>query len=233
MAFHTGEFHLYVLLGDPASEPLWHWKKWQQLTPDLDAFFHVARGPASIHSTQFLPNFGGTVKFGKIAWKEKDQQKWTHGSPSNLDSSPNWNFVSAELWVPARAQCEREASAPDIFMSIASESAVGTAASFQPVVLLAVVSELARCQNALVAIVIDRLWELMNPKLVAHQRRPWGRSALGGAGFTNSIQDLHVSGLFKPGRRQERAVGLDLLAGEWEPVHAPVRSPPFPSRQLG
>ena len=171
-----------------------------------------------MRSTQYLPNRAGTVKFGKINWKESDQQKWTHLSPANGETSANWNFLSAELWAPAWTQCEREKSAPDVFLSISSKAHFGKAALFEPVVVMAAVSDFAQRESASVTRVIQKLAELLNAKLVARQRRPWGRTALGGLGFKNSIQDLHVSGLFKPGRRQEQPLGLDLLADSWDLV---------------
>jgi hypothetical protein len=218
MAFHTADYDVYALLGDPTSEPLWHWAKWLRLMPDLGALLHVARGPASIRSTQFLPNRSGTVKFGRIGWKEADQQKWTHGSPLTLESSSNWRFLNTEVWAPAWTQCERDKSAPDIFMAIGSQAGFGAAPSFEPVIVLAVVCELSCRENLLVARVIERLREVANPKLLAHLRRPWGRTTLDGLGFSNSIQDLHVTGLFKLGRRQERPVDLDLFKDVWEQV---------------
>src|SRR5450631_2135520 len=151
MGFHTADYDVYVFLGDPASQPIWHWDKWLRLMPELTALLHVARGPASTRSTQSLANERETVKFGRIGWKEPDQQKWTHGSPRTLDSSPNWRFFNAELWAPAWTQCERERSAPDVFMSIASQGAFVSTPSFEPAILLAVVSELSRRENLLVA----------------------------------------------------------------------------------
>lgn len=218
MAFHTANYDVYVLLGDPASQPLWHWAKWLRLMPDLGALLHAARGPASTRSIQSLPDRGGTVKFGRIGWKEADQQKWTHGSPRTLESSPTWKFLDTELWAPAWTQCEREKSAPDIFMAIASQAGFGAAPSFEPVIVLATACELSRCESLLVARVIERLREVASPKLVAHLRRPWGRTTMDGLGFTDSIQELHVTGLFKPGRRQERPVDLDLFKDAWEQV---------------
>lgn len=218
MAFHTADYDVYVLLGDPASQALWHWDKWLRLMPDLGALLHVARGPASTRSTQFLPNRGGTVKFGRIGWKEADQQKWTHGSPRTLESSPGWRFLDTELWAPAWTQCEKEKSAPDIFMAIASQAGFGDAPSFEPVIVLAVLCELSHRENLLVARVIERLREVTSPRLVARLRRPWGRSTLSGVGFYDSIQELHVTGLFKPGPRQERPIDLDLFADAWEQI---------------
>jgi len=154
-----------------------HWDKWLLLMPDLDALLHVARGPASTRSTQFLPNRGGTVKFGKIGWERTGPTEMdANGLPHALwKSSPSWRFLDTELWAPAWTQCERDRSAPDIFMAIASQRCFREPApAFEPVIVLAgVVSELSCRENLLVARVIKRLRELVNPKLVAHLRRPW------------------------------------------------------------
>jgi hypothetical protein len=89
--------------------------------------------------------------------------------------------------------------------------------SFNPVILFAVTSELARRAASLVSAVMASLWRLTSPKLVGYKQRPWG-TAFGSVGFTKSIQDLVMSGLFKPGRRHGVGVGFHLLAEEWEPV---------------
>lgn len=105
--------------------------------------------------------------------------------------------------------------APDLFLSISSESTGTEAPSFNPVVVLAVVSRLAEREPALVHDVVASANHVLAPKLVAFKRRPWGNEVGGGFAFHNSIQDLHVTGLFKPGRRHERPVDLNLFADEW------------------
>jgi hypothetical protein len=97
MAFHTADYDTYVLLGDPAAQPLWHWNAWRKPMPEIDSLVRRARGTAGVRSTQVLPNRGGAVRFGRIGWNERDQQKWTHGSPANSAASATWKFLSAEL----------------------------------------------------------------------------------------------------------------------------------------
>ena len=108
----------------------------------------------------------------------------------------------------------------DVFMSIANES-LGSGFRqdllFNPVVLLAVVSELARQKVSIVRTAVSSLWTLLEPKLLGYRHRPWG-VAFGVTGFTNAIQDLSVSGLFKPGQRHKEGVGFHLFAEEWQPV---------------
>jgi hypothetical protein len=220
MAFHIADYDAYVVLGDPDAAPLWRWEVWRRFLPSIDPLIHASRGKPAVRSTQYLPNQAGEVKFGRLGWKEADHQKWCHGSPANKGVSKSWSFLSLEAWAPAWTVCERENLAPDVFLSIADESLGGGFRKdllFNPVVILAVVSELARRQPTEVAAAVSALRELGSAKLVGYQRRPWGK-AFGSAGFTNSIQDLAVSGLFKPGPRHKGEFGFHLFADNWEPV---------------
>ena len=217
MANPAAEFDTYVFLGDPAMPPLWRWSAWQQVAPAMDPVIQAARGPASVRSTQNLPQRAGTVKFGRIGWKEADHQKWTHESPRTLAESSTWEFLNAEVWAPAWTQCEREHWAPDVFLSISNEAIVARAVSFNPVVVFAVATDLAQRNGASLAGAISRLAELLAPKLSGFVQRPWGRSVRN-VGFTNAIQDLHISGLFKPGDRHKKPVALDMLSGTWQPL---------------
>ena len=224
MAFHTAQYDTYVFLGNPAAQPLWYWSSWQQLVPKLDPLVTAARGKAAIRSTQFISDSRGTVKFGRIGWDEKSHQKWTHGSPVSSPASADWKFRSAELWAPSWTECEREHLAPDVFLTVSSQGATSNTPAFDPVVLLAVASQLAVRERSLANGVVEQLAAIIAAKLVAFQQRPWGRS-VAGVGFTNAIQDLHVSGLFKPGPRHARPIDLDLFADSWQPMPA-VRPAP-------
>ena len=220
MAFHTADYAVYIVLGDPDAPPLWTWIVWQRFLPSINPLIELARGKPAVRSTQYLPNQADVVKFGRLGWKESDHQKWTHGSPLNEESSKSWNFLSVETWVPTWNVCERERQAPDLFLSISDERLVTGSREqllFNPVVVFAVVSELAEREPSATSAVVSALRELMSAKVVGHQRRPWGK-AFGSSGFTNCIQDLAVSGLFKPGPRHRGELGLHLLSERWEPV---------------
>ncbi len=202
MAFHTAIYDTYVVLGSPDAAPLWRWKLGNGCgrRSILDS---SCTGNPAVRSTQFLPKLTGVVKFGRLGWKEADHQKWCHGSPANKDASRSWKFHSLEVWAPAWTACERENLAPDVFLSIANESFAGgsrEALSFNPVVVFAVVAELARQQPSEVSAAVSALHELTSAKLIGYKSRPWGK-ACGSDGFTNAIQDLTLSGLFKPGPR--------------------------------
>ncbi|MFO0975293.1 MAG: hypothetical protein U0996_02785 [Planctomycetaceae bacterium] len=220
MSFHTANYDVYVVLGDPGAAPLWKWKVWQRFLPAIDSLINAARGKAAVRSTQFQTKPAGDVKFGRLGWKEADHQKWCHGSPANEETSRSWRFLSTEVWAPAWTACEREDLAPDVFLSIANESYGGKVRKgllFNSVVVLAVVSELAKRHRAELDVAVSALRELTRAKLIGYKRRPWGKS-FGSDGFTNAIQDLAFSGLFKPGPRHEGEPGLHLFADKWKKV---------------
>ena len=220
MAFHAADYDAYVALGDPNAPPLWSWRVWQRFLPAIDPLMQAAREKPAVRSTQYLPNQAGVVKFGRLGWKKSDHQKWSHGSPTNQEESKCWSFLSLEVWAPAWTVCEREDRAPDVFLSMSNEALVGgyhQELLFNPVVVFAVVSELARLERSLAPRVLSAFRELAAPKLVGYRQRPWGYPS-GSVGFTNSIQDLAVSGLFKAGPRHKGEVGFHLFTEHWQPV---------------
>ena len=107
-----------------------------------------------------------------------------------------------------------------MFLSLSNEALGGgydQELLFNPVVVFAVLSELAQRHLSLAPLVVSAFWQLASPKLVGYRHRPWG-NMFGSVGFTNSIQDLAVSGLFKPGPRHNGEVGFHLLTEQWTPV---------------
>jgi hypothetical protein len=219
MAFYSADYDTFVFLGDPTCLPLWFWKVWHPFCPALDPLIQAARGKPAIRSTQLLPKKAGVVRFGRLGWKDSDHQKWAHDSPANKGVSASWVFLTLQIWAPAWTACERENRAPDVFLSIRNESfgrGHGQVSLFNPLIILAIVSELAGRSPSEVNRVVRALQEFTSANLVGYQRRPWGRP-FGSVGFSNSIQDLTTTGLFKPGSHHKGKIGFHLFAEKWEP----------------
>lgn len=218
MAFHTRKYETFCLLGSPTATPLWHWKPWNAILPTIDPIISAARDRAAVRSDQYHPNQGGEVKFGRIGWNEKGHEKWTHGSPSNSPESLQWKFLSVEVWGPSWTTCGRDDLAPDVYLSIINEKLTGSAdrkLSFNPVVIFAVACDLVAEKSPDIHAAVKALAKTTKAKLCGHKVRPWGNST--GVGFNNAIQDLSITGLFKPGPRHTEKVDFDLLAEKWVP----------------
>jgi hypothetical protein len=219
MHFHTAAYDTYVILGDPDLPALWNWKVWRRFLPAADPLIQAARGKPAVRCVQYLPDSAGVVKFGPLGWNEADNRKWCHGSPTNKATSKRWSFLAVEMWAPTWNVCVREDRAPDVFLNVVNDSlggGYGQDLLFNPVVVCAVVSELAKRQPAEVSALVSALRDVTSAKLVGYKRRPWGKSD--GIGFTDSIQDLAPNGLFKLGPRHHGTVGFHLFSHKWKPV---------------
>lgn len=224
MAFYSGRYDTYFILGNPNVEPLWNWNIWSRVVPLLDPIISAARGRAAVRSTQYLPDQRGTVKFGRIGWNARGHQKWAHGSPSNSEESSTWRFLDVEMWAPSWSRCDDRA--PDVFLHIGNEALGGgynRELAFNPVIILAVVAHLSTEMPVKIRLAVNELLRITDARLCGYKQRQWGTPTGMGA-FTHSIQDLCLSGLFKPhpkpSQRHTGVVDGTVLSEEWEPIEA-------------
>ena len=208
MVFHGRDFDVFVLLGNPSEPDIWTWSAWPAVVEALTPLVVACRGRATVRTTQFERDGKTEILFGGIGWNEAGHQKWVHGSPRNAESSQGWRFLTAELWAPAWSTCERDGSPPDLFFEVRNEAFWDRPEGglrFNPVVLLAVASDLGHqiVERALEA--TQHLSTRLAAVLVVRQRRPWGKP-FGGAGLTDAIQDLISVGLFRLGSPHSRPV---------------------------
>jgi hypothetical protein len=111
--------------------------------------------------------------------------------------------------------CERENRSPDIFLSIVNETSISETIAFNPVMILAVSVLLPSEIRTAAKDAAMELAALVNARLAVTMRRPWGRAS-GSIGFSHSVQDLGVTGLFKVGNKHKRPVDVNTLAETWE-----------------
>jgi hypothetical protein len=205
MAFQDREFDTYVVLGSPHKPNLWAWTTWPAIAETLTPLVGVARAQAAVRTTQFEPDGRNTVRFGRIGWNNAGHQKWVHGSPMNGESSRDWRFLDAEMWAPAWTTCERDRLAPELFFAVRNERFHGERElKFNPVVLLAIAADLGPEIEQRAAGAVRSLTAHLDAVLTVRQRRPWGKR-IGDRYYTNAINDLLVSGLFRVGRVHGRA----------------------------
>jgi hypothetical protein len=208
MAFHDREFDTWVVLGEPGRPELWTWAAWPAVAEVLTPLLETDRGKAAVRTTQFRRDGQTSVRFGRIGWDDAGHEKWVHGSPRNQLVSKEWRFLDVELWAPAWSTCERDGRAPDTFVGIHNERFWPEGeelVTFNPVVLLAVATDRGEqvAQNARHAVAV--LSTQTAAILCVHQRRRWGQ-AFGDAGFTDAIQDLLSTGLFRVGSPHSRPI---------------------------
>jgi hypothetical protein len=208
------QYQCFVLLGSQDAAPAWRWEQWQEIARELDPLLALARGPAGTSSTQKFLDRKGYVPFRRMGWGGKAHQKWTHGSPNNPNHT-NWRFLDMEVWAPTRGVCAAENEPPDVFFGIRNEGfSANGALKFNPVLLLAVASDLRSDIAESSARAANRIATIVEAKLKAQTVRPWAR-AFGTGMLTDCLNDkLHV-GLFKVGPHHAVDPSLAIFQDEW------------------
>lgn len=210
MTFHQRQYTVFLLLAGPDAPELWQAPLWSCFADDLREFACTARGKAAVRTLQYA-TAGKPVAFGRLGWDEKSAARWTH-APGNDERL----FAHLEAWTPSWNQCERDRLAPDFFFSMANDRMPRTAGRplrFGQQLICAIAQDMGAGKAAALQAVLAR-WavELQSP-LLAFQARPWGFAS--GTGFTGAIQDMVITGAFKPGDPHARAIDAASLSEEW------------------
>jgi hypothetical protein len=203
-----------LLLGSQDAMPVWYWEQWRKIARELDPLLALARGPAGTSSTQRYINKKGYVPFRRMGFGDKAHRKWTHGSPTNTEST-NWCFLSAEVWAPTRGVCSDQNQPPDVFFGVRNERhAEKESLKFNPVLLLAAAADLSSDIEVLSVEVTERIGKIVGAKLQGCTVRPWARP-YGSEMLTDAIGDALYVGLFKVGPRHAEEPSLAMLEGDW------------------
>ena len=225
MGFKDREYEVYVVLGSSAIRPPWVQAAWFAVSRILDPLMETARERPTLRSSQLRLGAGSPNKrafaFGRIGWDRKSDAKWTHSEDGILVSGEPADFLTSEVWAPSWSICQRELRAPDVYFGISKEllqTGVETgseANKFNSACLLAVALDSPANANGKAVSAAEALAVLLEAQLRAKTTRQWGYNWGPGASYTNTINDLLVTGLFKPGPRHKCPVDLAMLSGSW------------------
>lgn len=216
MAFYSKEYDAYVILSGPRTIPPWSWEKWSAISTFLEPFTITARGKISLRTTQISKDSRKKIPFGKLGWDDESHSRWTHGSPITLETSRGWLFLSAEAWAPSWTLCEKNGEAPDFFISLrnAPMGDESNASQFGAVLILALSGSEVENRRSDFRMAVSSVAKSVASPLIVWKRRTWGRP-FGAAGFTDALNDLAVTGLFKVGNPHQRLLDAATFAEEW------------------
>src|SRR5262249_54771554 len=174
------------------------------------------RGSTSIRCSQIDAERRRHIPFGRLVWSNKSFLRWTHGAHQPLAASTPWLFEGLEVWSPSWTTVETEDVPPDFFLGVTNK-AMGSGHNRQRHFNSVLVAALRTTTSATTLEAfrgsVRPCAQLVHSPLLAYSRRPWGRAFAGG--FTDSIQDLPHTGLFRPGQPHDRPVTIDTLQGQW------------------
>jgi hypothetical protein len=218
MAFHDRKYELYLILGNPGLPRLWNWSRWQVAAPLFEPLATVPRGTAAIRVTQWIKGRGfDRPRFGRLRWDAASHVKWTHGSPVRAQRSKRWKFLSMEAWAPSWDKCDSEDRAPDFFFEMYNEQYYVRKPRFNPMIICAAGASMPKRYLSQFEQAVKELATLVESRLCARTRRPWGIGC-GGGFFENSLIDLSMDRSLFKGDPHKRPTDLRILGGRWERV---------------
>lgn len=144
------------------------------------------------HQRQPNSEYYKDLKLGKLRWDKKSHEKWTVQNDNDI------LFQHFELWTPIWTMCEKNSSAPDIFITINNEEGFNknTDRQFNVFTVLAIATDLEVDCNE----VIVELSKKLHSKKTVVQTRKWAEGKKDkdkNWTFHNWIQDTFSNGIYR------------------------------------
>jgi hypothetical protein len=202
MSFNSRNYHFYLIFGDsPSGKEPWTKAKWtNEIQPILDTILRKSPnyGKTGLKTLQYLPRensqYFDEAKFGRLGWNQKSHDKWTL-TPDDTTRK----FVNLNSWTPIKTVCDKNETAPDIYLNICSESYLAKSylLQFNVFIVLAIAEDLNFDGHEQVI----ALSKVVNARKAVYKTRTWGGSREKNKElrweFVNSISDTKAFGIYK------------------------------------
>jgi hypothetical protein len=129
MPYSTGDEYLSIAFVGVSTTPLWFYERWTPIARAFDPLIEELGLKTGVRTTQAEKD--SQIRFGRLAWGEQSDRKWTHGSPQTKDKSPAWTFMEGEVWCPQWKECGSSRTNPSLFLSFANPFIFGEPRSGQ------------------------------------------------------------------------------------------------------
>jgi hypothetical protein len=218
MSFQTRQYDLYAMLGDPVAEPPWMENAWSRIVVAVGSLIELSRGRAAVRSMQLIAGPGSpnkrAISFGRIGWNTAGHKKWVWPSQGTDGGGINRVFCMSEVWAPSWTTCEEERQPPDVYFAVRNEDDNrGLQLSFNPVCVLAIARDRSTEFTDQGKKAAEASAQILQALVRVHRERPWNYRS--GQTSTDAVNDLVVTGLFKPGPRHQNPASSSMLNGVW------------------
>jgi len=125
-------YYSYYLFGLSNGSPIWNWTNWKKCIPLLQPFIDLCSEIPLIKTSQSIPvlygkdnqyaSYNKDLRFGKMVWNEKNNEKWT----TKYVNEKDWTFFDTEIAFPPRSYCHKHRANPELLITIHNENLTGT-----------------------------------------------------------------------------------------------------------
>ena len=192
------EFFSYYLFGLSKGKPIWNWENWKKCITIIQPIIDLSPGIPFIKTEQSIPvtygknnqylsyNKGG-LRFGRMIWNEKNNEKWT----TKYSSEKKWTFFDTEISFPTRSNCAKNNIDPELFITINNENLTESRAPLidQAITIHIRTHLIDKSKLTEIEKSIFELADLLNCKIAGKIKRPSSYKSDIGIGYTDSFWD--------------------------------------------
>jgi hypothetical protein len=174
MGFEDRSYHYYIIFGvnHPEKEP-WLENEWfRDFEPLFNNIIEISpyKKDTGLRVLEYkkvneTDKYYKEYKLGRLKWDKKSHEKWT------LKDNDNRRFHHFESWTPLWTICEKNKTAPDIYISISNEkdSRGNAQRQFDTFVTIAIAENIGTMSKN----IILKLSEKFNSKRTVYVKKSW------------------------------------------------------------
>jgi hypothetical protein len=114
LPWNRPNMRIACLLAGP-EPPLYRWETWREIVAPMSELADLLPRPTSIRSYQSRPGESKWLPFGRLAWSEASNRKWTS---EYLEAPEPVQFEATEIWSPSRSTWAEEGKNPELYTKI-------------------------------------------------------------------------------------------------------------------
>ena len=102
---------------------LYRWQTWQKIVAPMTELVKLLPRPTSIRSFQNRPGKSQWLPFGRLAWSDASNRKWTS---EYLEAPEPVEFEATEVWSPSRSTWAEEGKNPELYAKVDQSTVLET-----------------------------------------------------------------------------------------------------------
>lgn len=162
---------------------LYKWDNWRQLIPSIDKLLLLTNERAFIRTKQSFEFENKWLGFGRMAWNEENNMKWTKKYRTSENES-RLNFYDTEIWAPDWNNFIKTGMPPEIFVKLYN---IPNSQTTKEGLIIAMPRRLSLNKRPIIETELSRLTNrIPNSTLITTTRlwQPWFK-------FSNSIDNIN------------------------------------------
>jgi len=178
-------YGVHLIVAPEDSPEMCRWENWQLAFPIVDALLELSPDSAAIRTGQTFDRNSKWLRFGRMIWNRRNNEKWTQKYRAAEYADRNLRFSYTEIWAPDWNVVYRERRAPDVYVKLKTSPA----AEVRQTIIVAVREPIYSNSVQSIRESVDRLAQLLPASRQFAGLQRWAERVYEGGGYSNGLSD--------------------------------------------